>query len=127
MFCCLHLLACQVPATFLQLPMAAFAAVLILNLMNLVMRQVSSFELYRTANGIQCPPSWLLLCFCCPQNTTRFNTNLLLLFINCCAFTTDILIMRGSTMIGLGAGSGRLFHPLRYLQWAHTTPTLLYM
>lgn len=59
--------------------MAAFAAVLTLNLMNLLLQ----------------------------QNSTRFKSNLLLLFINTVAFATDLLIYLHATPV-VEAGNGRL-------------------
>ncbi|KAF5839071.1 hypothetical protein DUNSADRAFT_1688, partial [Dunaliella salina] len=88
----------EVPGQYLEWPMSAFAAVLVLNVLNLALR----------------------------QNTTKFRTNLLLLFINGVAFTTDLLINLDLTPV-FQAANGRMFHPLRYLQWSHSTPTLIYM
>ncbi len=49
------------------------------------------------------------------QHLLPFKCNLLLLFINAVAFTTDLLIWRGYTPIVMST-SGRPFAPLRYIQ-----------
>ncbi|EFJ44978.1 hypothetical protein VOLCADRAFT_106206 [Volvox carteri f. nagariensis] len=81
-----------------QVQTAAFGAVLLLNLLNLGMR----------------------------QHLLPFKCNLLLLFINGVAFVTDLLLWRGATMV-MFSSSGRPFAPLRYVQWCHSTPTMIYM
>ncbi|KAG2496110.1 hypothetical protein HYH03_005713 [Edaphochlamys debaryana] len=53
--------------------------------------------------------------------------NLLLLFINGVAFATDALLWLRATPVLAAAGSGRPFAPLRYVQWLHSTPTMIYM
>ncbi|GLC37952.1 hypothetical protein PLESTF_000607000 [Pleodorina starrii] len=81
-----------------QVQTAAFGAVLLLNLLNLGMR----------------------------QHLLPFKCNLLLLYINGVAFVTDLLLWRGATTV-LMSSSGRPFAPLRYVQWCHSTPTMIYM
>ncbi|KAG2448553.1 hypothetical protein HYH02_006444 [Chlamydomonas schloesseri] len=81
------------------------------------------------------------------QHLLPFKCNLLLLFINAVAFATDLIIWRRGTplyplspgVLGLGLGSpaaggagassigDRAFVPLRYVQWAHSTPSMIYM
>ncbi|GLI60629.1 hypothetical protein VaNZ11_002826 [Volvox africanus] len=81
-----------------QVQTSAFGAVLLLNLLNLGMR----------------------------QHLLPFKCNLLLLYINGVAFVTDLLLWRGQTTVLLSS-SGRPFAPLRYVQWCHSTPTMIYM
>ena len=61
---------------------------------------------------------------------------MLLIAIHGVAFCTDLALVRGTTplvrgggpLLMLGAGPGRaagLFFPLRYVQWLHSTPTML--
>jgi len=69
----------QVPERYLEWPMSAFAAVLVLNVLNLAIR----------------------------QNATKFRSNMLLLFINGVAFTTDVLISLGLTPV-FQATNGRM-------------------
>ncbi|KAJ9518452.1 hypothetical protein QJQ45_018497 [Haematococcus lacustris] len=88
----------QVPNSYVEWPAAAFGATLVLNFMNLAFA----------------------------QQLTRFTSNLLLLFINSVGFATNCLICFEATPVWL-AGNGRAFHPLRYFQWLHSTPTIIFM
>jgi hypothetical protein len=69
----------QVPSSVFEWPAAAFAGVLVLNVLNLLLR----------------------------QNRTKLWANQLLLFINSVAFTTDILIHFDLTPV-LQASNGRM-------------------
>ncbi|GAX78757.1 hypothetical protein CEUSTIGMA_g6194.t1 [Chlamydomonas eustigma] len=92
------LLSSQVPSVLFALPISAFAGVLLLNSLNL-------------------PHS---------TNDTRFKSNLVLLYINVLALVTDVVIYYQLTPVLIG-GSQRITHPLRYIQWSHSTPTMVYM
>eukprot|EP00882_Tetradesmus_deserticola_P029636 GHRQ01033217.1.p1 GENE.GHRQ01033217.1~~GHRQ01033217.1.p1 ORF type:complete len:224 (+),score=88.73 GHRQ01033217.1:391-1062(+) len=86
----------QVPLDVFKWQLAAFGGVLLLNIINLV--------------------------FC--GNPVQYNCNVLLVLIHSVAFVTDWLIEAQSTSLVPGH-NGRFFVPLRYVQWMHTTPTMV--
>lgn len=63
----------------------------------------------------------------------QHNCNVLLVAIHAVAFFTDLALVRRSTPLVRAAGAlgaaapagGLLFFPLRYVQWLHSTPTML--
>ncbi|KAF6251826.1 hypothetical protein COO60DRAFT_581296 [Scenedesmus sp. NREL 46B-D3] len=86
----------KVPLDVFKWQLAAFGGVLLLNIINLV--------------------------FC--SNPVQYNCNVLLVLIHSVAFVTDWLIEAQGTSLVLGH-NGRFFVPLRYVQWMHTTPTMI--
>jgi hypothetical protein len=67
----------------------------------------------------------------------QHNCNVLLIAIHGVAFCTDLALVRGTTPLVRGGGplltlgapvsarTAGLFFPLRYVQWLHSTPTML--
>ncbi|KAI8474106.1 MAG: hypothetical protein J3K34DRAFT_495844 [Monoraphidium minutum] len=98
----------NVPVALFQWQLAAFGGVMIINVLNIL--------------------------FCTSQ--VQHNCNVLLIAIHIVAFYTDLNLVRRTTPVVRGAGGlygvcgargggVGLFFPLRYVQWLHSTPTML--
>ncbi|KAF8057779.1 walR [Scenedesmus sp. PABB004] len=86
----------EVPSGVFTWQLAGFGGVLVLNVINLV--------------------------FC--SSPVQYNCNVLLVLIHGVAFATDWLIHAQATPLVTSWG-GHRFIPLRYVQWVHTTPTMI--
>ncbi|KAG1675991.1 hypothetical protein FOA52_014235 [Chlamydomonas sp. UWO 241] len=89
----------EVPDMLLAMPVTAFGGVMLLNALNLRHSM---------------------------HNDTRFKSNIVLCFVVLVAFSTDMLILLGMTPIAV-AGNMRLLYPLRFFQWSHSTPAMIFM
>ncbi len=100
----------QVPVSLYQWQLAAFGGVMVINVLNIL--------------------------FCTSQ--VQYNCNVLLIAIHSVAFFTDLALVRRATPLVRGgvlfgaygpaapmAAARGLFFPLRYVQWLHSTPTML--